>query len=258
MRVAEGLLLAVGGGCYTIGAAAAWARQRTAVAWWILLGAAVFGGAIAVRWVAYGQGPFLTLYEILVSSLFSLGLVYGAAVLYRPQVLCGAPVATALLVLMVAWLAATDPHSTPLPATYGNPWLWVHVAMGKLFLGCCLVASSLAAAAWLRLDQPHRGPARADPSVWRWLAAAFVCHSAMLLAGAVWALDAWGRYWGWDPLETWAFATWLAMAFSLHARTTLDLSPTTQHALIVGIFVLAFLTFFGVPFVSLAPHKGAV
>jgi ABC-type transport system involved in cytochrome c biogenesis permease subunit len=87
---------------------------------------------------------------------------------------------------------------------------------------------------------------------------AFVFHSGMLIAGAVWAQDAWGRYWAWDPLETWAFGTWLAMVFALHARVSLNLAITPQRLLLVGVFLLAFLTFFGIPFISIAPHKGAV
>jgi len=80
----------------------------------------------------------------------------------------------------------------------------------------------------------------------------------MLIVGAVWAQDAWGRYWAWDPLETWAFLTWLVLAFSLHLRFTVKTTPRTGAILILGVFAVAFLTFFGVPFISKAPHKGAV
>jgi ABC-type transport system involved in cytochrome c biogenesis permease subunit len=74
----------------------------------------------------------------------------------------------------------------------------------------------------------------------------------------VWAQDAWGRYWAWDPLETWAFLTWLLLVGGLHARQSMRLQPATGAWLVVAVFVVAFLTFFGVPFVSVAPHKGAV
>ena len=86
----------------------------------------------------------------------------------------------------------------------------------------------------------------------------FVFETLMLIAGAIWAQDAWGRYWGWDPLETWAFLTWLALAFFIHLRVTFKLRPRAGAYAIITVFVLAFLTFFGVPFVSTAPHKGAV
>ena len=255
---AEGILLAAGSGCYAVGAGFAWRERRRGVAWSILLGAAVFAIAIALRWMAVGQGPFLTMFEILLSSLFSLGLVFGIACQRSPEACRGAPVATLVLLVLAVWMTFADPRSTPLPATYGNPWLWVHVLMGKLFLGCCLVASSLAAVGLLPLRGASLRGAQLNQLAWRWLTLAFLFHSGMLIAGAVWAQDAWGRYWAWDPLETWAFATWLAMVFAFHAKVSYRLSPTVERLMMVAVFILAFLTFFGVPFISMTPHKGAV
>ena len=97
-----------------------------------------------------------------------------------------------------------------------------------------------------------------DFLAWRFMMAALVFESLMLIAGAVWAQDAWGRFWAWDPLETWAFVTWLTLAGAVHARITWRVGPRQGAVLIAVVFVVAFLTFFGVPFVSLAPHKGAV
>lgn len=255
---AENMLLAVGSGCYAVGAGLAWRARLHRVGAWVLTGAAVFGAAIAVRWMEFGQGPFLSMYEILVSSLFSLGLVYGVACRFQVGACDGATVATGVLLLLALWVAFADPHSRPLPATYANPWLWAHVLMGKLFLGCCLVASSLAAAGLLYRQVPSSELPALEHRAWRWLMVAFVFHSAMLVTGAIWAQDAWGRYWAWDPLETWAFATWLVMVFAFHAKAAYRLAPVIERLMVVGVFVLAFLTFFGVPFVSLAPHKGAV
>jgi ABC-type transport system involved in cytochrome c biogenesis permease subunit len=85
-----------------------------------------------------------------------------------------------------------------------------------------------------------------------------VFETLMLIVGAVWAQDAWGRYWAWDPLESWAFFTWVALALALHARATLRPTPARFAVWLMVVFAIAFLTFFGVPFISTAPHKGAV
>jgi len=79
----------------------------------------------------------------------------------------------------------------------------------------------------------------------------------MLMFGAIWAQDAWGRYWAWDPLETWAFLTWMSVIFVLHWRLNYS-RQAIYAALVVGCFTLAFLTFFGVPLLSTAPHKGMI
>jgi hypothetical protein len=59
-------------------------------------------------------------------------------------------------------------------------------------------------------------------------------------------------------LETWAFVTWLTLGLGLHARLTFRIPMWAGWMLILAVFVLAFLTFFGVPFSSLGPHKGVM
>ncbi len=90
------------------------------------------------------------------------------------------------------------------------------------------------------------------------MALGFIFETLMLIAGAIWAQNAWGRYWSWDPLETWSFITWVVLAFALHLRATLKPAPRRGAVLILTVFVLAFLTFFGVPFISKVPHQGAI
>jgi ABC-type transport system involved in cytochrome c biogenesis permease subunit len=268
---AEQIWLYGGACCYLAGAYLSLLEvlRRRPYAGWVqlllLAGAASIGAAIAERWVELGHGPFLSMYEILVSSLFSLGALYGLAHWRFPEIRAGAPVALAVILVLLLWIGVVERDSLPLPPTYETPWLWAHVLTGKLFLGACLVAASLALlvllpTAWrASLMGVWPLPAQTmDLLVWRWLILAFLCHSAMLVAGAVWAQDAWGRYWDWDPLETWAFATWLVMAAGLHARAAFRLHSRTGSAIVMVTFVLAFLTFFGVPFISLAPHQGAV
>lgn len=220
---------------------------------------------IAVRWHRLGHGPFLDLFEILASSLLSLGAVAAFGARRDAALRAGAPVVLSLLGVMAMWLIASDPADTHLPATYQTPVLWFHVLLGKLFLGCALWALGLAGtlllrraragAAWFRHAPDD---AALDAAAWRLMQVALLFESLMLVAGAVWAQDAWGRYWAWDPLETWAFLTWLLLVASLHARQAMRLAPQVGAWLVVAVFAVAFLTFFGVPFVSVAPHKGAV
>jgi len=268
---AESMWLYAGACCYLVSAylSVREVLQRRSSARWIqvllLVGATLIGAAIADRWVRLGHGPFLSMYEILVSSLFSLGMLYGIAHWRFRDIRGGAPVALGILTLLLLWTGSVHRDSMPLPPTYETPWLWVHVAAGKLFLAACLVAVSLAVPVLLpgargaRLLSPWAvHTQRLDQLVWRWLTLALLFHSAMLVAGAVWAQDAWGRYWDWDPLETWAFMTWLVMAGGVHARAVFRIRSRVSSSIVVVTFVLAFLTFFGVPFISVAPHQGAV
>ena len=224
----------------------------------------LFALAIEIRWMRIGHGPFINLFEILSSSLFSLGLIYTLAFWRLPLLRPSAVVTLPIMLILGLWLLVVNPVDSHLPPTYDTPWLWAHVITGKVFLGFCLLALGLAGAILLRQSGFTRRFSTIpddivlDHLAWRFMGVALVFQSLMLIAGAVWAQDAWGRYWAWDPIETWALLTWLAVAAAQHLRATFRISPWLGAIMILGIFILAFLTFFGVPFISASPHKGAI
>lgn len=232
-----------------------------------ILGAAVVlhAAALGLRWVRLGHGPFITMYEVLSSNVWSLALVYVLAA-WRVRVLRpAAAVVMPVLFVMMAWMLATDPTPGHQPATYRTAWLFVHVGFGKVFLGCVLVAVGISGIVLMRSARIALPGIAALPDdtrlerlAFRFMVVGFMFESLMLVAGAIWAQDAWGRYWAWDPLETWAFVTWLSLVAFIHARTAFVVPPATAALMVIGVFALAFLTFFGVPFVSTAPHKGAI
>ena len=226
--------------------------------------ACFFLAAIVGRWARESQGPFLTLYDILLSNGFSLALLLLLITSLSAPARATLLVASPLLLLMGIWLLDAPATAVPLPATFDNYWLWAHVVSGKIFLGFCLAATGIAVAMLLRglIKAPRASylvpePEHAEQALWTLFFIAFICHSFMLVAGSVWAHSAWGKYWSWDPLETWTLVTWLILGGVLHARVAFKKMPAgLGHALVVAAFAVAFLTFFGVPFFSIAPHKG--
>ncbi|MEH6628814.1 MAG: cytochrome c biogenesis protein CcsA [Motiliproteus sp.] len=220
--------------------------------------------AIGYRWIRLDHGPFITMFEILSSNIWSLSaffiICYWRIAVIRPVSAFIMPV----LFTMMGWLLLTNPGEGFFPATYDTIWLYIHIGLGKVFMGATLVAVGLSAIILLRnFHNDSAFPKLPDNDSiselsFRFMAVGLVFESLMLVAGAIWAQDAWGRYWDWDPLETWAFITWLLLALTLHIRITWKISPAAGAGLICLVFVVAFLTFFGVPFISTSPHKGAV
>jgi cytochrome c-type biogenesis protein CcsB len=96
--------------------------------------------------------------------------------------------------------------------------------------------------------RPSRLPSAAaiDRVAYRMTAFGFPVWTFGVVAGAVWAEAAWGRYWGWDPKETWAFITWVIYAGYLHARATAGWKG--RNAAYIGIlgFVSLLITFYAV------------
>jgi ABC-type transport system involved in cytochrome c biogenesis permease subunit len=252
-------------GTLAVTAAVLGRRPERSVLALIVLGLALHGLSLGLRWVRVGHGPFLTMFEILASNVWSLLLVFAVAY-WRIRVLRpSAAVVMPILFLMMGWLLMTHPGEGHLPPTYDTTWLYIHVGFGKIFLGAVLVAVGLAGVILLRWGglAPRAftalpGDVQLEELAYRFLALALVFETLMLVSGAIWAQDAWGRYWAWDPLETWAFVTWLTLVFAIHLRITLKPKPVLGASLVLAVFGLAFLTFFGVPFLSTAPHQGAV
>lgn len=222
------------------------------------------GAAILLRWDRLGHGPYVDLFEILSSNIWSLHLAVLVAALLLPPVRASLAVSLPLLQVLVLWLLVVPVNDGVAPVTYDTVWLMVHVWLGKVFLGCFVVAVGISLVILAR----GLGNAKAframpdsralDELVYRLVLIAFLFESLMLVAGAIWAQDAWGRYWAWDPLETWAFVTWLGVIAYLHLRFLRCPAPVVGALLVLGIFVIAFSTFFGMPFISTAPHKGAI
>ncbi len=231
----------------------------------LLFGLVLHTVSIVMRWDRLGHGPYITMYEILLSNVWSLLAIYVLAYWRIPAIRATAAVVMPILFVMMGWLLMASPYEGHLPVTYHTIWLFIHIGFGKLFLGNVLVAVGISGIILLR-KSPYgsvclvRMPedSRLDELSFRFMAMGIIFETLMLIVGAIWAQDAWGRYWAWDPLETWSFLTWLCLAFALHVRVTYKVSPQVGALMVIAVFVLAFLTFFGVPFISISPHKGAV
>ena len=220
---------------------------------------------IGIRWGQVGNGPFSTMFDILYSNIFSMSLIYTLAYWRIKQIRPTALLVFPLFFVMIGWMAVTDSEPASLPPTFDTIWLIFHVLFGKVFLGSLLVSTVIAAAIVLRsisvkLESLNRLPddASLDELAYRFVAVALIFNMLMLVSGAIWAQDAWGRYWAWDPLETWSFMTWLMLALAMHTRITYKMKPVSTALMVISVFVLAFLTLFGIPFISEQPHKGVI
>ena len=227
------------------------------------LGLVLHTTSLGMRWDRLGHGPFITLFEILSSNVWGLMLAFALTYWRLPRIRAVAAIWMPVMFVMMGWLMLAHPEEGHFPPTYVTPWLFVHIGMAKIFLGAMLLALGMAAVILLRKGGPDRfvtlpDNARLDELAFRFVALALVFDSLMLISGAIWAQDAWGRYWAWDPLETWSFLTWILLAITVHLRVTFKPSPQRNAVMVMVVFAMAFLTFFGVPFISETVHKGAV
>ena len=232
----------------------------------LMLGGLVLQTAFfAMRWDRLGHGPFNSMFEILASNIWSLLLVFVIAYWRIRPIRPSAALVMPIIFVMVGWLIVASPHDTQIPPTYDTVWLYIHIGLGKVFLGAILVAVGLGLVILARTVGLGREAlailpdnASLDELAYRFLALGLVFDTLMLIAGAIWAQDAWGRYWNWDPIETWGFVTWLLLASTIHFRFTFRPHPAWSALLAIAVFAVAFVNFFGIPFVSRTPHQGMV
>lgn len=231
----------------------------------LLAGLVLHTAAISLRWIRLDHGPFLTMFEILLSNVWSMLVVFALAYWRVPALRPSAAVVMPIMFVMMGWLLMTNPGEGHMPPTYHTIWLYIHIGFGKVFLGALLVAVGISGVILLRQSRIGHGrfaympdDSRLNELSFRFLAISMIFETLMLIAGAIWAQDAWGRYWAWDPLETWAFLTWLSLVLTMHARLAYKVTPRMAAIMVITVFVVAFLTFFGVPFISPVAHQGAV
>tara|TARA_R110002167_G_scaffold8292_3_gene38444 strand:- start:5790 stop:6611 length:822 start_codon:yes stop_codon:yes gene_type:complete len=231
----------------------------------ILLSTLLHSLSIGLRWSSLGHVPVVGPYEMLSANIWGLMVAVLVGYWVLPKVRAFVAVVMPIIIMLMAWmlLKPSDPSSQP--NTYDTIWLFVHIGFIKLFLGCAFIALGMALIILLR--SANIGTSRfaklpkdkgLDNRAYRFMALALIFDTLGVVAGAIWAQDAWGRYWSWDKLEVWSLVTWLCIGLTLHVRTQYKTSPQINAWLIIGTWLVAFFTFFGIPFVSVALHKGMI
>ncbi len=89
-----------------------------------------------------------------------------------------------------------------------------------------------------------------DNIIYRAIAAGFIFLTIGIVTGSVWAEAAWGRYWGWDPKETWSLITWITYAIYLHARMVRGWHGKRSAIIAIVSFAAVLFTYFGIGFLG--------
>ncbi|MFM9142357.1 MAG: c-type cytochrome biogenesis protein CcsB [Actinomycetota bacterium] len=204
--------------------------NRTATIFFIIATVALTLGVIA-RGLSATRVPWGNMYEFSITGALTFAIAY--LIIGRKYDLrwLGLPITILILIILGTAITLLYRPSAPLVPALQSTWLVVHVA-AAIFSGGLFLLSNTVASAYLWLDRMERRGGRSEfakrlPSLevldqlsYRLVAFVFPLWTFAIIAGAIWAEAAWGRYWGWDPKETWSFITWILYAAYLHARVT--------------------------------------
>ena len=186
---------------------------------------------VVLRGLAAGRAPWGNMFEFTISAMVFVVAAYLIMVWRAGVRWLGLPVA--LLAAIGNGLAVTVFYVAvaPLVPALHSVWFVIHIVAAAIAGAAFNIGGLLSILYLLKQRAEERGTVRGylelvpsvrrlDVLAYRFLAFAFPLWTFAVAAGAIWAEYAWGRYWGWDPKETWALVTWVIYAGYLHARST--------------------------------------
>jgi len=240
-------------------------KTRQIFAFLILVGFGVHTIALIMRWYISGHAPWSNGFESMIYIAWA-GLLAGIIFRKKSPITLSVTAILAGIILMVAHLSWMDPEITNLVPVLRSYWLTIHVSAitasyGFLGLGALLAFMSLI----IMTLKKKRNFERLNLTIQElsYITEMTLTVGLILLTignflGGVWANESWGRYWGWDPKETWALTTIIVYAFILHMRFIPGLKGffAFNFASVIG-FGSVLMTYFGVNFYLSGLHSYA-
>ena len=230
---------------------------------------------LGLRWIISGYFPLSNLYESLLFLDWCLLFILIIAEAKTRTKLVGAVILpiTFLIISFASLILPTQmQEASPLVPALQSNWLMMHVSMMMLSYATLILGSLLSilflviqkvttAKSEILLTKQNITQSKAqlleniDTWSYRTIGLGFPFLTIGIIAGAVWANEAWGSYWSWDPKETWALITWLIFAAYIHARLTKGW--VGEKAALLGSigFVIVWICYLGVNFLGQGLHS---
>ncbi|GAA4284717.1 hypothetical protein GCM10022261_22480 [Brevibacterium daeguense] len=210
--------------------------------------------AIVTRTLSVMRVPWGNMMEYALTASALAGIVYLVVLKFRDVRYLGTFVAGAILITLGLCITVFYTPAAQLIPALQSYWIYIHVPIAILSTALLSISAALAVfqivkaatearatPRWLRFMERVPASGNIEQVSYRIAAVGFVTWTFTLIAGAVWAEVAWGRYWGWDTKEIWTFVVWVVYAAYLHARATRGWGPTKVAVLnLIGFASVVF------------------
>ncbi len=236
----------------------------------IVIGLLANTGGIILRWVesyqmGYGHAPFSNMYESLVFFSWTVAALYIFVEYKYKESIIGVFVSP-LIFLAIAY-ASFDPSisskiSPLIPALKSN-WLIAHVITCFLGYAGFALAFGFSFMYFIKPSDPGAKSIFAklpdwdviDELTYQMIVFGFLFLTIGIITGSVWANSAWGKYWSWDPKETWSLITWFVYAIFLHLRLMRGWQGKNLALVSIVGFGAVLFTYFGVNYLLSGLHS---
>jgi cytochrome c-type biogenesis protein CcsB len=215
---------------------------------------------VVLRGVWAGRVPWGNMYEFSITAALGILGVFLFMSLRRDLRWLGLFVVIPALLTLGLAVTVLYTEAAQLVPALKSYWLVIHVSAAIICAGAFTFAAATAGLSLVR-GRAERRQGVIEVAGWttrlpsserlqgltnRVLAFAFPLWTFAVVAGAIWAENAWGRYWGWDPKETWAFITWVVYAAYLHARSTAGWRGDRASWIAIAGWLAFLINYFGV------------
>ena len=226
----------------------------------VAVGLAIHSIAIAWWWQAVGHGPYMAQSEVLSSDSWIVMVLFLAFSRLYPRIRPASIVAFPAAFLLLALGLFYNPGIRTLPPTFRGIWLVIHIGLYKVALATLLIAFAFSVF-YLRKERREGGWLERLPELpvidvyaYRFAGFGMIFWTIGMLAGSIWAHQSWGRFWGWDPVETWSLITWLIFGVYLHLRRFFAWSGRRAAWLFIGCFFVSLVSLFVTSHLSTSIH----
>ena len=235
------------------------------------LAAALLLAGVVLRGVWAGRVPWGNMYEFSITAALGVLAVFLLMSVRHDLRWLGLFVVTPTLLWLGLAVTVLYTEAAQLVPALKSYWLVIHVSAAIICFGAFTFATATAGLSLVRRRKERRAAGGAI-SGWagrlptaerlevltnRVIAFAFPLWTFAVVAGAIWAENAWGRYWGWDPKETWAFITWVVYAAYLHARSTAGWRGSKATWIAIAGYSTFIINYFGVNIFATGLHSYA-
>ncbi|MBI4849335.1 MAG: cytochrome c biogenesis protein CcsA [Nitrospirae bacterium] len=215
---------------------------------------------IGFWWTITGHGPYITRNEVLVSDAWIMISVFLVFKRYFPVISRASIIIIPATFLAMALGIFFAPEIRTLTPIFTSIWLIFHISFFKIALGSLLIALAFSIFYILKTRTKSKWLQSLpelkiiDLYAYRFSGFGFIFWAVAVLAGSIWAHQSWGRYWGWDPVETWALIAWVFWGFYLHMRRFFNWSGEKAAYLLIACFTISLIALFYTSHLETAIH----
>lgn len=217
--------------------------------------------SVGIRWVATGHPPVMRAYEnAMIGSTAILIIFWMLRRWHRRIEVVGVAIMPVIL-MMIGNGILKKPYLEPMAPPFKSNWLWLHIFFAWIAYGAFCIGAGMGLLYLLKKRAEEKGkregfykripePGFMEDLMLRVIIFGFVALTVQMGAGALWAYNLWGRYWAWDPIETWSLITWLIYGIDIHLGVTLGWAGKRMAWLVIISLISLFITYGGIGYMK--------